>query len=116
MHRLEVAKWALENSFTRESSYTLVAPYESFTVRLVIGYQFLTTFALHETSKDILARISHSELFIDDNEMLHGAGLNSAFINRMIRGQPAPSWFPEHYKMLIEGDVARTTPKATRFG
>ncbi|OHV82634.1 hypothetical protein [Rhizobium sp. LCM 4573] len=115
MHRLEVAKWGLDHGFGRESPYTLVAPYATFLVKMVIGYQYLTTLAVHPTSEDVLARTPYSELFVDDNRMLHGAGLNSHFINRMIRGQPAPLWFPEDHKVLVEASLSRT-PSAVTLG
>ncbi|MCJ8057188.1 hypothetical protein GB928_027660 [Shinella curvata] len=115
MHRLEVARWGLEHGFSRETPYTLEASYGSFVVRMMIGYQFLTTMALHQTSEDILARVPYSELFVDDNDMLHGAGLNSEFINRMIRGQPAPLWFPESHKLVVETHLMRP-PSAVTFG
>ncbi|KRB59109.1 hypothetical protein ASE04_27330 [Rhizobium sp. Root708] len=107
MYRFEVARWALDHGFTRLTSYALGTEYEGLSVRMLIGMRYLTTSLVHETSEDTLAHIPHSEIFCDKNGMIHGAGLNSEFIDRMIRGQPAPQWWPAAHLKAVESELSR---------
>ncbi len=74
MHRLEVGTMGLENGFGRKALHPSGTLRELYCQNGALDNQFLTTIAVHQTSKDVLARISYLELFVDDNGMLHRCG------------------------------------------
>jgi hypothetical protein len=110
--RAEVDQWAIRRGFDRVGPNIFDARHDDFIVRLRLGRERMWTSALRRSGQDILLNTRYSRLQIDIDDMLHGAGLNSEFIDRMYRGADAPVWFPPRYFYRVLDEVSRSASRS----
>lgn len=114
MEKAEIIEWALKSGFVLAGLNTFEAPYEDMQVRLVLGHKFVTTYLVRGDEADIIVKTRPDLIDLNLDGMIHGAGLESRFVDRIHRGGAVPCWFPTRHAAAALEDASGSRP--TRRG
>ncbi len=101
MEAKQIKKWALRSGFVPAGLNTYEAPYDGITVRLTFGHKFVSSYLVRGAHAQIIVKTRHAHVEVDDSDMIHGVGLNSAFIDRIHHGGAIPCWFPMRHSAMV---------------
>lgn len=114
MKKRQIIEWALKHGFLPVGGNTYEAPYENMRVRIVLGHKFFSSFLMRGVQAEVLVKTSAELIELGPDGMIHGAGLESRFLNRMHYGGSVPCWFPQGHAANLLPDRVTVGRSTTR--
>jgi hypothetical protein len=107
---MDARVWLFQHGFTiGNNEHHFKVRHLGCTVNLRLEDGFGKTSVRRHHTTTTLREFDVSDLRIDEHGMLHGAGIDNYFIDRISGGESAPPWFPAAYETRVRRTMANSS-------